>query len=756
MSGNIISGEIILQWDYKIQTITFAANEIRKALAEKGHSVKTEDLSASSENSVCSRIVLSTREASPENPACVLIDAQAVPPLTAQAYTVRKSQSEGNAVWYVVGFDDYGTMIGGLDLSRTIMLFGLEAVRDCDKSPCVKERGIKFNIPLDARTPSYSDAGDSAQENIANMWDMEFWHEFLDEMAKNHFNVLSLWTLQPFPSMVTVPEYPQASISDVMRTKTPLTPSLEGQDMSTPESLDNLVTLKKMPIDEKIRFWQEVMEYAKSRGIDLYLFFWNMFVFGTESSGYGFTASLDDPKTKDYFRRGVTALIKTYPLLKGIGITAGENMARNTDIDESWLYDTFGEGINDALEADKSRSFCLIHRVQYASIKKAIQTFSGLNPRCRLDVSFKYSQAHVYSSSTPNYINEGFIESLNLSAEDLVKASEYIKKIPADEKSFLESIGDCKTWLTVRDDDYYMLRGGCDPEFIRTYIKTMPHEKLRGFYLGPDGYTWGREYISKDPDSPRQIIFKKRWYSFYLWGSLAYDPDIPREHFIRTLSLRFPDINAETLFFAWQKASQVIPLVNRFHNSDCMMDFQWYPEACAGRSGFHDINRFIHTRPQRNEGLIGIKDYVNSKINCTQQSGITPVELSQELMETANEALTHIKALGEATGKELRETLSDIEAMAILGKYYSAKILGAASKHLADRTGDAAEKETSQKIAVDQLLKASKYWEEYAKIIDTHYNPQTLTRLIPEQSDLPRDISVARLQADVERDIALV
>ena len=37
-----------------------------------------------------------------------------------------------------------------------------------------------------------------------------------------------------------------------------------------------------MTIDDKIRFWRKVMQYAKDRGIDVYWFTWNIFVWGTE------------------------------------------------------------------------------------------------------------------------------------------------------------------------------------------------------------------------------------------------------------------------------------------------------------------------------------------------------------------------------------------------------------------------------------------------------------------------------------------
>ena len=95
---------------------------------------------------------------------------------------------------------------------RRSALGTLDSLKDSDHTPHIAQRGIKFNIPLDLRTPSYSDNSDSAQANIPEMWSMEFWREFLDEMARHRFNVLSLWSLNPFPSIVKVPEYPDVAL----------------------------------------------------------------------------------------------------------------------------------------------------------------------------------------------------------------------------------------------------------------------------------------------------------------------------------------------------------------------------------------------------------------------------------------------------------------------------------------------------------------------------------------------------------------
>ena len=51
-----------------------------------------------------------------------------------------------------------------------------------------------------------------------------------------------------------------------------------------------------MTIDEKIRFWRDVMQYAHDRGIEVYLFTWNIFTFGTEGK-YGITAGPGQSRT---------------------------------------------------------------------------------------------------------------------------------------------------------------------------------------------------------------------------------------------------------------------------------------------------------------------------------------------------------------------------------------------------------------------------------------------------------------------------
>ena len=79
--------------------------------------------------------------------------------------------------------------------------------------------------------------------------------------------------------------------------------------------------------------------------------------------------------------------------------------------------------------------------------------------------------------------------------------------------------------------------------------------------MGPDGYVWGRSFLERQPPAagPRPLVIEKQWYSFLLWGRLAYDPTLPNAHFERILAARFPGVPAATVFAASNAASGSCP-----------------------------------------------------------------------------------------------------------------------------------------------------------------------------------------------------
>jgi hypothetical protein len=334
-----------LLYDRNVPQVAFAASEIHKAYAASDRSMAEQSLEALGANANPLRLVIAADRAQSQKAAGAL--AVAGPKSeTAQSYSIRRAAKDGRTTVAVLAADAAGAMYGGLDVAEAIRLGTLDGLGNSDHTAHMERRGIKFNIPLDARTPSYTDNSDAAQKNIAEMWSFDFWREFLDDMARHRYNVLSLWNLHPFPSIVKVPEYPDVAMDDVKRSLVPMddTFSLSGSDMVRPVMLSRLETLKKMTIADKIGFWRNVMQYAHDRGIEVYWFTWNIFTFGAEGK-YGITPEQNNQKTIDYFRASVRELVLTYPLLDGIGITAGEQMQDRKDefSKEKWLWKTYGE-----------------------------------------------------------------------------------------------------------------------------------------------------------------------------------------------------------------------------------------------------------------------------------------------------------------------------------------------------------------------------------------------------------------------------
>ncbi|MCL5745405.1 MAG: carbohydrate-binding family 6 protein [Acidobacteria bacterium] len=669
--------QIAIYFDPGVAPVRFAAGEIRQALAAKGTKVVEKRLAAFTEAADGPGIVLDARGSGDP-----------------QSYAIRKR----GATYVVLADGAPGAMYGGLDLAEAIRLGTLAGLKDAGHVPHIAKRGIKFNIPLDARTPSYSDAGDSAQQNIPEMWSRAFWTEFLDEMARDRYNVLSLWSLNPFPSIVKVPEYPDVALADVKRTTMMFEDQRHnGTNMGSPEIFAHLETVRKMTIEEKIKFWRDVMQYAHDRGIEVYLFTWNIFTFG-EAGKYGITSDQTNPTTIDYFRKSVRQAILTYPLLAGIGITAGENMpVKSGDFSkEKWLWKTYGEGIRDALKLQPQRQFRLIHRQHQTSLKTILNEWKDLP--ATFEMSYKYSVAHMYSYPAPPFAKNDILD-----------------EMPAN----------LRLWMTVRNDDIYSFRWG-DPEYARAYIRNLPGaDKMTGFYMGPDGYTWGREFVSREPDTPRELVMKKQWYSFMLWGRLSFDPTLPDALFERTLATRFPEVPGAKLYAASSYASKIIPRATTFNWGP--IDIRWFPEACSAHAklgGFYTVERFMKGQSMPGAGVLSIPEYLKA-LDGQRIEGMTPPQVAAELKSNAAKTLRLVSELRPVKSKELRFTLGDYEAMAHLGNYYAEKILGATDLALFDRSGDAEQKQS----AITHLRAALEHWRKYAATATSQYKPQLLTRI---------------------------
>jgi hypothetical protein len=671
----------------------FAGDEIRREAAARGMSVLGADAKAPAD-----AIHIKLTVGTPAGTKAV-----------AQSYGIRVRSENGQRNITVLGADASGVMYGGLDVAEAIRTGTLDSLKDSDHTPHIARRGIKFNLPLDVRTPTYSKGEwpDSERLNVGEMWSRDFWRATFDDMARHRYNLISWWSLNPFPSIVKVPEFPHVALEDVQST---------GVDE------EERIVVKKMTIDEKIQFWRDVMQMAKDRGVEVYWFTWNVFLGAAEGKD-GITENRTAPRSIEYFRASVRETINTYPLLAGFGITAGEGMPEKEFRQiskEQWLWRTYGEGIKDGLKDTPNRQFRLIHRFHMTGLSDIQTAFAELP--CPLDLSFKYAIAHMYSVPNPSMIKPV----LPLLSPKL------------------------RSWLTIRNDDIHSFRWA-DVNYARAFIKAIPGEdKIAGFYMGPDGYHWGRDFITKNPDGPRQTVMQKQWLSFALWGRLAYEPDLSAATFERLTAARFPGADATRLTAAWADASKTFPYITRFFWGD--IDIKWFPEACRKRGGFYTVRDFVEGGTMPGAGVLNIIEWRTGLLAKQTPQGVTPLEIAATLDANATNALNGLPELQRATvtpaasAKEYTATLGDIEAMSHLGLYYAAKIRGACDLALFDKSGDTKQ----QASAVKHLEAALTHWKNYSTTYTRQYvQPLKYNRAglvdIPRQTqDVAADVQMAR------------
>lgn len=683
----LAGSKVTLFFDEEDPQITFAAQELQAALEARDHMVGHAPLARIAKSQADPCIVLGTKGDESLLDLMRIQGFAASSSLKPEGFSLRKSSTKGKEICWIVCADNAGTMYGGLELAEVVRCSDLNGIQSVDQNPYMPLRGIKFNCPLDERTPTYSNHnGDAQQKNVLVMWDMTFWKAYIDDLARSRYNYLSLWNLHPFPSMVRVPGYEKVALEDVE---------------STTQTL-------KMTMEEKIKFWRRVMRYAKDRNVDIYVVTWNIFIPGKDGirsteGPYGLTHKFDNPVTTDYFRKSVKQMFLTYPDLAGIGLTTGERMPDLTVAQkETWAFNTYGKGVLDAAAAQPGRKIKLIHRQHQTGAQDIAKIFQPLldHPDIDFIFSFKYAKAHVMSSTEQPYCND-----------------------------FVKDIGSLKTIWTLRNDSNYYFRWGA-PDFVRKFIQNIPYEVSKGFYYGADGYVWGREFLSTEPATPRQLEMAKHWYHWMLWGRLGYDPDLTNDRLIQMLAARYPQVPAENLFTAWQEASMVYPVTTGFHWG--ALDFQWYIEGCFSKpksanttSGFHDVNRFITLGAHPGTDNVDIPDYVDAVVEGKPAPGTTPIQVSQRLHNHADKALRILDRFPKVADKELRLTLGDIRAMAYLGKYYGHKIRGATELALYRKNKEKAH----QDAAVREMTQAAQYWDRYIAAAQTQYtNPILLNR----------------------------
>lgn len=656
---------VYLQYDKSQPETNYAASKLSTALRDKGYSIN--------ENNDRYDYLINIKSDNSD--------------LGSEAYSI---SVEGNKI-SVTGGDLRGMIYGSLSLAEYVNNGNeLQSVKGHSESPHFPLRAIKHNTSWYSYRPS--SALDLHYETLR---DVKYWEAFLDMMAENRFNSLSIWNLHPFVFMIQAKNFPEAS----------------------PFS------------DEEMREWKElhksIFKMAKERAIDTYIIPFNIFVSPEFANAHNVAQENIYPHyyvtgdtseiVKRYMRESVTQVLQEYPELTGFGLTLGEGMAgMSPQQREDWIYDTYIEGMRDA-----GRPVKLVHRIPFSSTQESLGatsveleqlTRNAIEKEGKLDfiqepiwADLKYNWSHAHS--TPKLVK--------------VHGGEMFDTF------YNPAPNGYKITYTARNEDFFALRWGV-PDFVRDHIAQNSHDYVGGYFIGSETYIPAKDYFTAiDDNLDWNFAFERQWLFYKLWGRLLYNPNTPDTQFQAEFNNRYGD-QGDNLLDAFALASSTqLRLASLY---DATWDFTLYGEGFLALIGdttrYISVDRLIN-HPTLDPNYVSVKDFVSQTLSekTFAKEKITPLILIDNLVNDCQKALGFVKDIDVSNNSSLMYEVADIKSWSYLGLHLAEKLKGAIALETYRKIGG----EENKQDAIRHLSSALDNWDEVISITRPIYKDMPLT-----------------------------
>ncbi|WP_439133310.1 hypothetical protein [Pseudomaricurvus sp.] len=605
------------------------------------------------------------------------------------------SISSANGQLDIEGGDQRGLIYAAFEVAEQLRDGkSLNSIESKQETPALPFRALKHNLPWDSYRSS--SALDLHYDTVK---DVKYWEAFLDMMAENRFNALTLWNLHPFPYMIKAKNFPEAT------------------------------RFSDKELAEWRKFYQEIFAMAKERGIDTYLVNWNVLVSkefadahdleGTNYFPYykGRADYKGEAQTsevvKRYTKESVTQVLEEYPNLTGFGFSFGEQMGAMTPKErQDWMDETIIAGMQAADRPTK-----MIFRAPFSSglgqggstdkateeltrdaIEKLGDHFDG---PIWMEIKFNWSHAH----STP--------ELVKVHGGELKDT--YFKPTPENYKV---------AWM-VRNEDFFALRWG-HPDFIREHLKlNAHHDYVGGYFVGSESYIPAKDYFTAiDQPVDWTYAFERQWLFYKLWGRLLYNPETPDSVFEAEFVHRYGE-SAKPLLTAYEAASET--QLKFATATDFTWDFTIYGEGMMvmSKSGMEpmSVERLI-VQPTLKDNWLSVQDFVEQRQAGEQfdNSIVTPLILANRMEADSTKALQEVKDIDTSENPSLMYEVADVKIWANLGLYYAEKLRGAVALATFRTQGEEREKQA----AVNHLQNSLSLWDEVIAISRPIYKDMPL------------------------------
>ena len=619
-----------------------------------------------------------------------------------EGFQILRLRCNNRPMLCIIARDEKGAMYGTLDLAEQIRIKGsVGSVPDKLSNPRFGFRAIKFNLPWSSYRTS-----EALQMHSQTCRDLKFWQQFLDMMAENRFNVLSLWNEHPFTYMIRPSNFPEAC----------------------PFSDEELAQWQ--------RFWRQLFRMARQRGIETYIVNWNIVVSPEFATAYGVKQKNDTSAiVRRYTRQCVTQVINEYENLTGLGVTLADWMKDMTpEQREDWIAETFVAGIKQA-----KRPVKFIHRSVLAGSPEQMRRLidqAELPDPVWVEIKFNWSHGH--------------------STAKLAITHDYTSgKI--DERFWKPKPVNYRIVWMIRNEDFFILRWG-QPDFIKQHISNNGADYVGGYFVGSETYIPAKDYFHKSSAHVNwNYAFERQWLFYMLWGRLLYEPGTDDSIFETAFDTRYGAGVGSKLLKAYSLASKMPLKLASFYAAT--WDFTLYSEgflACAesrglfdGVSPFISINELIEHKTL-DPTYLSVTDYVKCVLNkdVIKDGLVTPLELADELQTDGGNAIVLIESVAGKCQRN-RESFeceaADVKAWAYLGLYFADKLRAATALESFRHTGQPNQKQK----AVSLLQNAAEHWETVISVTQGHYQQVPLVQLGAEK------FSWERFRGDVARDIQI-
>ena len=624
-------------------------------------------------------------------PAAIQINLSLQAKLGSEAFSIKKAKQTID----IIGGDERGLIYGCLSLAEDIGNgISLNNCKTKNEKPFLAFRAIKYDLPWDTYRHSYA-----LELHDQTCRDTSYWKVFLDMMATNRFNTLTLWNLHPYTFLIKPKNFPEAS-----------------------------------PWNEaEMREWQQlfhsIVNMAAERAIETYIIPFNIFV--TPEFAKAHNVAMDN-LTHEYFVNGdtseiikkytrecVTQMLEEYPGLTGMGLTLGEGMGGMTPQQrEGWMKETIIEGMRLAKRKSK-----LIHRIPFSSttgslgitsIETEQLTREGIEREAAMGFTegpiwadLKFNWSHAHSTTKLIKVHGGKLYDTYFNPEPTAY----------------------KIVWTARNEDFFCLRWGV-PSFVRSHVLQNKRSYSGGYIIGSETYIPAKDYFTKDTAGLSwKYAFERQWLFYKLWGRLMYDPNIADEPFKKEFIRRYGNAGEQLLTASSLAGNTPLQLASYF---DCGWDFTLYSEGVMAldnttkRVDYISIDRLIK-QPPLDTNYISITEYVKRTESKTifDKKAITPTMLAETLEKDCNNGLKLVSKINTSGDKALLYEIADIKAWSYLGLHLAEKIKGGIALQTYRTRGG----ENNKQNAIKHLQMALTYWDNIISITKPLYKNMPLVHL---------------------------